>query len=251
MGAGIGGYFIYLKIFKDKEVKELEKIDLKLKLLDKETQKELNGNITLYEARINETNENKTILGYNEVLKRDLGTTWETITVVQNKTYMVLAKSEDYYSELYQFESIPSGELIPKKIELIKIGNLSISHNSNLQNGENTINLTIVSNGIIKNIGICLKWSVGVTYITANLTEIQILQRLPSYTNICYLINQTLLNQSITIPLEVKGSYVTSSDYVNVTIFDEDWILKDSNFNYYYELGKIDLGKEDVKYLLK
>lgn len=168
---------------------------------------------------------------------------------IPSKSYLQIASyninEQEYYT--YTSKEIFTNQSIPYRVDmkLLRPGILEIVDKKGSFPNDDTINLTIYSNGLSKSLISCVKWSFNILEVNLPYPPYE---KPEGYTNYdrCYALGKDLENQNEQINITYKLFGLTKfDDYINITIIDRDKTIDGQYFN---QVNNTDIGAEDLSF---
>jgi len=217
------------------------------------------SNITLF-LKANDKNEqvsidaNYRIISGGNVLSGNLVKDAYNFVGNVSDNILILCSAEKYYSEFINktFQDSEKQYNISKiDCNLNPIGTIEIYNTGSLQvDGTSDIDMTIKSQGLYKEIQMCMAWTSGILSVNnyVSLGEILVPERLKNKVDKCLELNKTLENNQTSIKFAVKTEKLSKLDTLKFYIFDKDY---DENFIINSEYNGKNLGSyNDVEYVI-
>jgi len=174
---------------------------------------------------------------------------------IQNNYTEILCKADGFYSTKieHNFTGTEKNQNSSKiTCYLNQIGTLQIQSTGKLEEGISDIKLSLLSKGYYQNIKICTAWSSGIINVETEYNETNIPKRYKGLVDKCFDINESLKDDLITIPFEIKSEGLNKLDFVTFYIFDEELHYDGNKIDYYSQTeSKIIGSSEDYIYVLK
>jgi len=167
--------------------------------------------------------------------------------------YNINLKNQTFYTSKYRFNDMSPSNL-RLDFQLKKIVSLNVSKDGNL-GPDNPINLTLIPNGTLQFVTICIRWSDNV--ISADIQDVESKdapQRLLNKVDRCFYTKQSISSKTIyPINYKIFGD-ISSKDFLDIYIIDGDigynvrnqdngYLTQSSNFK--------DIAYPDVHYRIE
>ncbi len=262
----LAGTIATIFYFATKDETKIERTSFNIKTFNEKGQI-LNSTICIYEKDFNIKCSNFT-------------GTWEQFYLKKGINHTILAKSNNYYN-YYKVHEINGANLEAK---LIPFGEVNISQEGELK--DNKVNLIIKTTGLLRKPNLCFKSSLGINKIKMERQKIEcdkwinisdkyfkcensneiysceelegktclLSEQIPTrfeYIDNCYQIGRDFQDEEVTVRISFETFLLLEGDYIDVFLFDEDYILKGENFMTYYELEEKDVGMPDIRFTIK
>lgn len=223
-----------------------------------------NGNISENEGRFNikavdKHNDNLKI-GY-EIMRGSYGS-----SVIDNRTtlrkgfitsrvpvntslniHTYNLEDQSYYSDVIEDLKVKSNDSRRVTLHPQESGEISVFHNKELDNKNNNLTLNINADGLIKNLGLCVKWSNNLVYAKPKGIgdEIETEGRFESYID-CYKINDSIKNKDVEVDINYKRwDDLEKDDSIHFFVIDGDRDLRGVDYG-----EKEDKFAEDKEYIV-
>lgn len=170
--------------------------------------------------------------------------TYTEISNISIKNYSIYCGGQGYYHEVINKTFTPQEiyENVSKlECSVSKIGKLTASSNSKLNNGEQIINLTIKSESNTKRVNFCVAWTPSIIVLTSIYEEIEKPERYKKITDKCFNLNLNLKDNSTQIYVKYKAENL-SKDEIHFYFFDSDYILDEGEYKLLSEYDNENLG---------
>ena len=210
------GIILYFYYFYEKPIKkEAESNYVNVNFLSfDEFKRPLTTNYRIYINNIL-YKEGETILG---------GAILEKVPI--NSTFKIEGIKEDYYTYLTNNTLAENGTNYRVEMNMVEIGDLKVNISDELLKDEFT-NFTLYSEGVVKDLLTCIKWSFN--FLNVNILNHEIIENPKLYNSYdrCYDLKKTIDKDSFKLSLNYTiFSNLKEDDYINITFIDRDTTIE-------------------------